>query len=144
MNDQPSEAVNRIRFILLLGLFALLTMPVQAQTRKMGGEWAWKPLFKHEGVDFKYIFYQEADSKNNGVVIMLINTNDYAVEYRFKVIFRAGGDEVVRETSGELDAGQAKTGDADGLFWIPSPDGRTISEVGLRGYTITPKEKVGT
>ena len=133
----------RIRFILLLGLFALVAIPAQAQTKKMGGQWAWKPLFKHEGVVFKYIFYSEADNENNGVVIMLINTNGYAVDYRFKVVFRADGDEVVREASGELDPGQAKTGDTDNLFWIPFLDGRSISEVGLRGYKITPKAKVG-
>ena len=63
-------------------------MPAQAQTPKMGGEWAWKPLFKHEGVEFKYIFYDEADSENGGVVVMLINHNDYTVNYEFKVIFR--------------------------------------------------------
>ncbi len=112
-------------------------MPVQAQEVRHAGDWAWKPLIKHEGVEFKYIFYDEADSENGGVVVMLINHNDYKVYYEFKIIFRAGEAEVIKHVVGVLEAKQAKTGDADGLFWIPFPDGRTISEVGLRGYKIT-------
>ncbi len=132
--------MTRILLIVLLGAFACSALPAQAQTQKFGGDWAWKPMLKHEGVEFKYLFYAEADSENNGVVVMLINRNDYAITYQFKVIFRTDGDEVIKETSGELDAGQAKTGDTDGLFWIPFPDGRSIGEVGLRGYKIVPKK----
>ena len=122
----------------MLGAFILPAMPVQAQVQvRHAGEWAWKPLITHEGVEFKYIFYDEADSENGGVVVLLINHNDYKIYYEFKIIFRAGEDEVVEHVVGVLEAGQAKTGDADGLFWIPFPDGRTIAEVGLRGYKIT-------
>lgn len=126
-------------FIFLVGVAAL---PAQAQ--KIAGEWAWKPLLTHEGVAFKYIFYSEADSENNGVVVLLINHNAYAVTYRFKIVFRAGEDEVVEEVAGDLQAGQAKTGTADGLFWIPFSGGRSIGEVGLRGYKVRPKSKPGT
>jgi hypothetical protein len=31
-----------------------------------------------------------------------------------------------------------KTGENDGLFWIPFRDGRSIGEVGLRGFDIEP------
>lgn len=96
-------------------------------------------MLEHEGVVFKYIFYAEADNENNGVVVMLINTNDYAVAYRFKIVFRADGAEVEKEVTGEIGPKKAKTGDLDGLFWIPFPDGRAISEVGLRGYKIERK-----
>ena len=123
--------------VVLVGVLALLAGPVQAQ--QQAGSWAWKSMLMHEGVEFKYIFYAEADNKNNGVVVMLVNTNDYAVTYRFKIIFRAGEAEVVEPVAGKLEARQAKTGDADGLFWIPFPDGRSIAEVGLRGYKIIPK-----
>ena len=136
--------MTRILLTLLLGAFACSALPAQAQTQKRGGEWAWKPMLKHEGVEFKYIFYAEADSENNGVVVMLINRNDYAVTYQFKIIFRAVGAEVLKHVSGELDAKEAKTGDADGLFWIPFPDGRSIGEVGLRGYKVFPKAKKRT
>ena len=136
--------MTRILLTLLLGAFACSALPAQAQVQKRGGDWAWKPMLKHEGVEFKYIFYAEADSENNGVVVMLINRNDYAITYQFKIIFRAVGAEVLKHVSGELDAKQAKTGDTDGLFWIPFPDGRSIGEVGLRGYKIFRKAKKRT
>ena len=100
--------------------------------------WAWRPLIEHEGVTFRYIFYSEADGENNGVVLMLTNNNAYPVTYRFKIVFRSDGQEEVREVSGDLDPGQSKTGEHDGLFWIPFVDGRSISEIGLRGYRVTP------
>ena len=136
--------MTRILLILLLGAFACSALPAQAQTQKYGGDWAWKPMLKHEGVEFKYIFYAEADNENNGVVVLLINHNDYRVYYEFKIIFRAGEAEVVKPVVGVLDAKQAKTGDTDGLFWIPFPDGRSIGEVGLRGDKIFPKAKKRT
>lgn len=128
------------RGCLLLAASSMLALTALAQQPE-AGTWAWKTLLTHDGVTFKYIFYARADTQNNGVVVMLVNTNDYAVRYRFKIIFRADGEEVVEETSGDLGARQAKTGDADGLFWIPFPDGRSIGEVGLRGYRITPKKQ---
>ncbi len=133
--------MTRILLILLLGALACSALPAQAQDQKYGGDWAWKPMLKHEGVEFKYIFYAEADNENNGVVVLLINHNDYRVYYEFKIVFRAGEAEVVKPVVGVLDAKQAKTGDTDGLFWIPFPDGRSIGEVGLRGYKIFPKSK---
>ncbi len=104
---------------------------------------AWTPLLEHEGVRFSFIFYSEADNVNNGVVVKLVNTNDYAVRYRFKIIFRAEGAEKIELAEGELAAKQGKTGDLDGLFWIPFPDGRSIGEVGLRGYEILPISVTG-
>ena len=130
--------MRQILFIVLVGM---AVVPAWGQ-QPTGGEWAWKPIIKHEGVAIQYIFYREADGENNGVVVMLVNENDYAVGYRFKIIFRSdGGGEVVEPVSGDLGPKEARTGDADGLFWIPFPDGRAISEVGLRGYKITPKPR---
>lgn len=100
----------------------------------------WKEIIRQEGVAFSYLYYREADNTNGGIVVRLVNTNDYAVDYRFKIIFRADGDEHIEQVEGELEAGQVKTGDSDGLFWIPFEDGRGIGEVGLRGYEITPRE----
>ena len=101
--------------------------------------WAWRPLIEHEGVTFQYIFYSEADGKNNGVVLMLTNNNAYPVIYRFKIVFRSDDEEEIRAVSGDLNPGQSKTGEHDGLFWIPFVDGRSISEIGLRGYRVAPK-----
>ena len=107
---------------------------MEAQTPEGG---AWRPIFEHEGVSFSYIFYREADSANNGVVVRLHNTNRYAVRYQFKIIFRDEHEaEIVEEVLGEIAALQQKTGSLDGLFWIPFLDGRSIREVGLRGYKV--------
>ena len=97
-------------------------------------------MLVHEGVTFSYIFYQEADNFHDGVVIKLFNANPFAISYRFTVIFRAVDGTTYEEgVEGELAAGQGKTGDLDGLFWIPFEDGRSIAEVGLRGYRIRPR-----
>ncbi len=122
---------------IVAGVWSLMALPATAQ--ETAGEWAWRPLFEHAGVAFTYLFYSRADNRNDGVVLKLTNTNDYAVDYRFKVVFRADGAEVVEAAQGALDAHESKTGDADGLFWIPFRDGRSIGEVGLRGFEIAPK-----
>ena len=114
-----------------------MAVPV-VSAQRFPGEWAWNELFEHEGVVFKYIYYKEADALNDGVVIMLENTNEFAVKYRFKVVFRSQGAEVESPPAeGVLDAGELKTGQPQGLFWTPFKDGRKIREVGLRGYKIT-------
>ena len=120
---------------LLVVLLVVFALPASAQ--RIMKEEAWKPLLTHEGVRFSFLFYSVADNYNNGVVLLLVNTNAYAVRYRFKMVFRASnGQEEVEQVEGELAAGEAKTGDRDGLFWIPFPDGRFIAEVGMRGYKV--------
>lgn len=130
-----------MRYVPLLWLLCCFCQAglVQAQPRT-AGEWAWKPILDHEGVSFSYIFYQHADNRHNGVVLKLANTNDYDVTYRFKIVFRSQGEAVVEPVSGSLQAREIKTGDAEGLFWIPFRDGREIAEVGLRGYKVVPKQ----
>lgn len=130
--------MRELSIVWLCSVAFLAASPAQAQ-QKTPGDWAWKPLLKHKGVEFSYIFYSRADSRNNGVVIKLVNTNDVAVTYRFKVVFRATDAQVVEEVSGDLKAKETKTGDAAGLFWIPFTDGRAIGEVGLRGYKVNLK-----
>ncbi|HMB91859.1 MAG TPA: hypothetical protein VKP65_13485 [Rhodothermales bacterium] len=127
--------------LLVLCIFFAATAQAQPRT---AGEWAWKPILDHAGVSFSYIFYQHADNHHNGVVLKLVNTNDYDVTYRFKIIFRSEGEAVVEPVSGSLRAREIKTGDAEGLFWIPFKDGREIAEVGLRGYKVVPKESSGS
>ncbi len=128
------------RLLTTLLLAAVFALPAQAQPRT-AGEWAWKPILKHEGVEFSYIFYQRANSRHNGVVLKLVNTNDYAVAYRFKVVFRADDAQVVEQVTGTLKAKEIKTGDTAGLFWIPFTDGREIAQVGLRGYHVVPRQE---
>lgn len=102
-------------------------------------EKAWKPLLQHEGVAFTFLFYPEANTQHNGVVIRLHNQNPYAVRYQFTIVFRSEDTEHTENVAGFLDAGQRKTGELDGLFWVPFKDGSSISHVGLRGYRIEPE-----
>jgi hypothetical protein len=98
---------------------------------------AWTEIITHEGVRFTYIFYSKADTKNNGVVVRLENQNAYRVHYAFTIIFRTPTAERSARADGHLDAGEMKTGDKDGLFWIPFTEpNQTIGEIGLRGLRI--------
>lgn len=121
-------------------LLALLALPAAAQSST---DWAWTPLLRHEGLDISFIFYSEADNTNNGIVIKLHNRNTYPIAYRFKVVFRTEGAERIEPVVGRLEAGEARTGDAFGLFWIPFPDGRSIGEVGIRGYRVQRAKNTG-
>jgi uncharacterized SAM-binding protein YcdF (DUF218 family) len=101
---------------------------------------AWNPITTVDGVRFSYLFYSEADNENNGIVLRLENGNDHAVRYDFTVVFRAPDAERKGTAEGVLQAGQMKTGEPSGLFWIPFKDGRSIGEVGLRGIEIVPTQ----
>lgn len=98
---------------------------------------AWTPIVERNGVRISFIFYSEADNVNNGVVIRLRNRNDYPVGYAFTVVFRGPSAEATARAEGELGAGEMKTGESAGLFWVPFEDGSSIGEVGLRGIEVT-------
>lgn len=126
----------------VVGLTLLMMVSGTTQAQAPAERWAdavWKPILTHEGVAFSYIFYSEADNVNNGVVVRLDNRNAYPVRYRFRIVFRTWrGEEHIERVVGTLRAGQMKTGENDGLFWIPFRDGRSVGELGLRGYAIEP------
>jgi hypothetical protein len=130
-----------------LGLFLLGVGvgPVQAQdstaappdTTQPWYETAWTPIVVRNGVQIAYLFYTEADNKNDGVVLRLRNQNDYPVRYAFTVIFRGPEAEATAEARGTLQAGEMKTGENDGLFWIPFREkGYSVGEIGLRGINV--------
>lgn len=121
--------------VLMCGVLATAAQSTIAQ--RFPGELAWKMLLEHEGVLVRYIYYKEANAAGDGVVMLLENTNKYAVRYRFTVVFRSEGEEKKELAEGRLNAGAMITGDRDGLFWIPFKDGRAIEQVGLRGYSFT-------
>ena len=104
----------------------------------------WTPFLEHEGVRFSLIHYRRADNRNGGVVLRLINDNDYAVRYRVRLAFLSaeGAEERWRErgASGQLEAGGMKTGAPAGLFWVPFSGGAGVAEVRLAGVRITPVE----
>lgn len=112
----------------------------QDSTRDTSETWyedAWTTIVTKNGVQFDYVFYRKADDKNNGVVIRLRNENDVAVRYAFTIIFQGPAGDKTAEAKGSLQAGEMKTGEPDGLFWIPFENGRRIAKVGLRGIEIT-------
>jgi hypothetical protein len=103
---------------------------------------AWTPIVEQEGVRIDYIYYPEANNEHDGIVVRLTNENDVPVRYAFTLIFRAPEAETTATVRGRLNAGQMKTGDKAGLFWIPFTDqDRSLGEIGLRGLEIWPARK---
>lgn len=107
-----------------------------ADTTRAWHDGAWNDIVTREGLSVSYIFYARADNSNNGVVLRLRNHNDYPVRYRFTVIFRGPDGRASAQAHGRVAARSIKTGEHDGLFWVPFKDGRSIGEVGLRGLEV--------
>ena len=104
--------------------------------QQFSGEEAWKPLLEHEGLRFRYIYYSRANTNDDGVVIMLQNLNEYCIRYRFTIIFESSEGSTSADAEGTLASLEMRTGEADGLDWIPFDDGRYIGAIGLRNYSV--------
>lgn len=136
--------MTRLFFVLVLLLLEGMVAvdPAGAQdstaapdTAQVGHEDAWNEIATRNGLEFSYIFYREADNKDEGVVLRLQNRNEYPVRYWFTVIFRGPDGEVEDRVEGQIGGGVMQTGDEDGLFWVPF-EGASIGEVGLRGVYV--------
>lgn len=103
---------------------------------RTAGDDAWTLVTTARGVEITYIHYIQADSHNDGVVLRLRNQTLCPAEIRFTVVFRSKHREVAAPYATMLQAGEMKTGEASGLFWIPFPDGRSVAEIGLRGLSV--------
>ncbi len=123
--------------MLLFITLILVASPRSTLGQETSSDWAWTPITRVEDVAFLYILYRKADTENNGVVLKLVNWNDYPVRYRFVVVFKSGRDEYEELVTGRIGAKTLVTGDELGLFFIPFKDGRSIGEIGLKGYRIT-------
>jgi len=100
-------------------------------------ETAWTPIVERKGVEIAYLFYAEADNENNGVVLRLRNQNEYPVRYAFTVVFRGPEAEATARAEGRLAPGEMKTGENDGLFWVPFEEtGHSVGEIGLRAIQV--------
>ena len=104
--------------------------------QQFSGEEAWKTLLEHEGLRFQYIFYSKANTNDDGVVVMLHNLNEYCISYRFTLVFESPEGSTSADAEGTLASLEMKTGDAEGLYWIPFDDGRPIGAIGLRNYAV--------
>lgn len=91
-----------------------------------------KKIVEKDGLGIYFLFYSEGNGiEDNGVVIYLKNENDYKISYSFQLIFRALEVEREQEVKGILKALERKTGSNEGLYFIPFPDKRSLSEVGV-------------
>lgn len=112
-------------------------LPAGAQTTS--SDWAWKPVITVDSVAVSYVFYSQADNKNNGVVLKIANFRSTDVRYDMTVIMRgpqskAMNKEVTTRVQGMVGAESMITGDHAGLFFVPFSDGTPIGELGLRAY----------
>lgn len=98
---------------------------------------AWTRIVQRDGLAISYIFYSEADNRNDGVVLRLRNENDYPVRYTFTVIFRGPEAEATAQVQGSLKPGEMQTGEKSGLYWVPFEDRRAIGQLGVRGIEVT-------
>lgn len=106
---------------------------------------AWTKVIEQDGVRIDYIYYPEADNTHDGLVLRLINNNDVAVWYAFTIIFRSPAADTSMSVQGRIAAGQMKTGDKAGLFWIPfKGQDQRLGEVGLRGLKIWSERDPGS
>jgi hypothetical protein len=121
--------------LLLAGWNVSVLCPADAQ--ETSSDWAWNSILKQEGVEFLYIFYREADAHSDGVVLKIVNWNDYPVEYRFTAVFRSESTEHEEKVRGQIGAKTFVTGDEEGLFFVPFKEGKSIGELGIRAYRVT-------
>ena len=121
--------------------FSILFFAHVSVAQQFAGEDKWKLLFEHKGLRFLYLFYPKANSINDGVVMMLQNRNDYDINYGFTIVFESLEGTKFSNVEGSMDSLEMKTGDSDGLFWIPFDDGRSIGSLRMRKYRVTRKNQ---
>lgn len=113
-----------------------VAIPYDVDAQETSSDWAWKEIATIDGVEFVYIYYSEVREGKNGVVLKLVNWNDYPVRYRFRIVFKADGDEHEDLVTGTIGPETLVTGDDAGLFFLPFEDGRSVGEIGIKGYRI--------
>jgi hypothetical protein len=97
---------------------------------------AWTHIVERDGLEISYIFYRKADNRRDGVVLRLRNDNDYTVRYTFTVVFRGPESRDTARVEGTLEPGQMRTGEENGLFWVPFDSGATIGQLGIRDIDV--------
>ena len=134
----------RLRSLLLSILLVLNASPIRAQdssraaprTIERWQENAWTHIVERDGLEISYIFYRKADNRRDGVVLRLRNDNDYTVRYAFTVVFRGPESRDTARVEGALEPGQMRTGEENGLFWVPFDSGATIGQLGIRNIDV--------
>ncbi len=122
-----------------LALIAGLCIPVSVQAQEARKvttptDWAWKPVLALDGVLIEYIFFPEKEGGQEGVVLKIVNNNDFGLHYRFTVILRSLESVFEKDVEGSIEAQSLLTGDNEGLFWAPFEGSESIGEIGIRGF----------
>ena len=125
----------------VVAVCAVMLFAYPGKAQQFAGEEAWKVLHEYEGVRFLYVFYPQADAVNDGVVMLLQNQNEYKVRYSFTIIFESPEGEKSADAEGILEPLEMKTGDVEGLFWIPFDDARSLGAIRMRNYKVTGIDK---
>jgi len=116
----------------LVGVDAARSQDVKPVTTS--SDWAWRPVLNQEGIEVEYIFYAEKEGVDDGVVMKLVNNNDYDVRYSFTVVIRSLESVFEKKVNGLVKARTLITGDEAGLYWVPFSGGESIGELGIRAY----------
>ena len=111
-------------------------LPLFVYAQDGNPDYPWQRLFADENISVKFIFYSKADNSNNGVVIKLENKLAVETEFSFRLIFKSLQEEKSQIVSGLLKPNEIITGSSRGLFFIPFPDGKSISELGITDIKI--------
>ncbi len=122
---------------IIVKIFCIALLIVPRITFPQNDEGPFKKLYNNNGLIVSFIFYSEGDGeKNNGVVIYLENKNGHNISFQFTLIFRAGAIDRVRTVDGTMIPREKRTGSNDGLYFIPFEDGRSLSEIGIKGCRV--------
>ncbi|MGD8305676.1 MAG: hypothetical protein PVF17_03400 [Ignavibacteria bacterium] len=90
-------------------------------------------LYSNHGFDVKFIYYSEGTgTRDNGVVILIVNRSKFKISYSFELVFRTPEKDKSIVVDGILNAGERRTGSEDNLYFLPFKDQSSISEVGIK------------
>ncbi len=122
-----------IKIIFILALLLNLKSLAQELMPEHG---AWTFLYQKDSVAAYFIWYEKADNQNDGVVVKLVNQNNFKVNYNFDLIFLADTLKHTVNVNGVLNPNEIKTGSTQGLFWVPFKNAISISDIGVYNFTV--------
>lgn len=125
------------KIVKILFICLLLTKISSAQDYN---SFAWKALAEKDGLKISFIFYAKANNNKNGIVLKIINDNNYTAVYSFTLIFKAGEEIKEENIYDEINPKQIKAGTNDGLFFLPFDKSKTISELGIKRFKTVKKK----
>ena len=90
-----------------------------------------KKLFEKDGLEVRFLYYSSGNGvDDNGVNVLVLNNNEYTINYSFDIIFKSGEKLKTEKISGILKPKEMRTGSTSKLFFLPFNDGTQIKHVG--------------